>query len=267
MVVIMAKFSNSLKFGLNTKINESHRVKLSDLISTEIKRYIVENNLMPGDRLPQEKELIKLFASSKGTIRECLKSLEVEGLVKLLTGRNGGTVIREVPYQRAMQLLANYLHFKELSGPQIYQIRRVIEPLMAESVVGLLKTDDFKLLDKEIIACTRCLDGDIVTDKFECHRSELEFHNIIARACPNPFLSFICRFINDILLYFTVLRTFGKQFQIDFARANLRYHVDIVEAYKNKDRKQVRKLMTDHMDDAAVFIEKIGANFEQGLIK
>jgi len=62
----------------------------------DIKRWIAERRLGPGDKLPKEDELQALFGVSKGTAREALKSLEVQGLVTLKTGPAGGATIGEV---------------------------------------------------------------------------------------------------------------------------------------------------------------------------
>src|SRR5436853_1093 len=62
------------------------QLKRPDLVAQEIKRLITEKNLSPGDRLPRESELQAQFQVSKGTIREALKSLEVQGLITISTG-------------------------------------------------------------------------------------------------------------------------------------------------------------------------------------
>ena len=85
------------------------QLKRSDLVAEEIKRLITDKNLSPGDRLPRENELQAQFEVSKGTIREALKSLEVQGLVKISTGPTGGGTIIEVTLDRTLQLLQNYL--------------------------------------------------------------------------------------------------------------------------------------------------------------
>ena len=56
------------------------RQKLSDVIVESVKRSIVTDALKPGDRLPTERELMESFQCSKGSAREALKALEVEGL-------------------------------------------------------------------------------------------------------------------------------------------------------------------------------------------
>src|SRR5215470_5024818 len=99
--------------------------KRGDLVVEEIKAWIAEQRLAPGDRLPKEDELQALFGVSKGTAREALKSLEVQGLVSVSTGPSGGATIGEVPLERTLQLLQNYLFFRELSVAQIYAVRRI----------------------------------------------------------------------------------------------------------------------------------------------
>ena len=73
------------------------QLKRPDLVAQEIKRLITEKNLSPGDRLPRESELQAQFQVSKGTIREALKSLEVQGLITISTGPSGGGMVVEVP--------------------------------------------------------------------------------------------------------------------------------------------------------------------------
>jgi DNA-binding FadR family transcriptional regulator len=259
--------NNTEKLAMNLQSEDLFKIKRSDVVAASIKRFIVSQNLKPCDRLPPEKDLIQSFGCSRGTIRECLKSLEVQRLVEVLPGRNGGVRVCAVPYRRAMQLLANFLHFKDLTGAQIYEVRRKVEPLMAEAIVGLLKPEDFKLLDKEIKVCKLYLENELETNRYKCHEAELEFHNILANACPNPFLAFLYRFINDVILHFIVLKKFGPTLRTNFAKSNLKCHISLVKAYQKEDRQRVRKLMEDHMNDAAKFIAGVKAVFEQSLIQ
>ena len=69
------------------------RQKLSDVIVEDVKRWIVAERKQPGDRLPNEKELIELFGYSKSTVREALKALEVRGLIAIRTGPGGGAYL------------------------------------------------------------------------------------------------------------------------------------------------------------------------------
>ena len=87
---------------------------------------------------------------SRSTIREALKSLEVQGLVQNTTGPGGGARVAPVSINRIVGLLSNYFYFQSISTAQIYQIRRLIEPELAFSVVGHLTAAHFAALDKAI---------------------------------------------------------------------------------------------------------------------
>ena len=51
--------------------------KRSDLVDEQIKEAIISKRLPPGERLSDEKDFLKIYRVSKGTMREALKSLEV----------------------------------------------------------------------------------------------------------------------------------------------------------------------------------------------
>src|SRR5499425_3437941 len=127
--------------------------KRGDLVVEEIKRWIAERRLQPGDKLPKETELQALFGVSKGTAREALKSLEVQGLVTVSTGPSGGATIGEVPLERTLQLLQNYLFFHQFDVAQIYAVRRVLEPELAAGAVPHLTKEHFDALERSITSC------------------------------------------------------------------------------------------------------------------
>src|ERR1035437_5204658 len=129
------------------------QLKRPDLVAEEIKRLISEKNLSPGDRLPREGELQTQFEVSKGTIREALKSLEVQGLVKISTGPTGGGTIIDVTLDRTMQFLQNYLFSKKVALDDIYSVRRLLEPELAAGAVAHLTETDFESLENSIACC------------------------------------------------------------------------------------------------------------------
>lgn len=223
------------------------RPKLAELISNDIKRWIAAESLGEGDRLPNEKALMELYGSAKATVREALKILEVEGLITLKTGPKGGAVINQPGMGPASRMLRNFLHFQQLDGKQVYQLRKLLEVELAASVVGRLSENDYQQLEANISACS-CCGGE------EDHRHqrflELEFHQLLARACPNPLLAFMCQFLNDMLRDLVVIKKAYVPERKQFDQANQSYHRQLIEAYRAEDSQQVRQIMAEHMADA-----------------
>ena len=224
------------------------RQKLAELISDDIKRWIATEGLDQGERLPNEKTLMELYGCAKGTVREALKILEVEGLITLKTGPGGGAVINQPTMEPASRMLRNFLHFKSLDGHQVYQLRKLLEVELAVSVVGRLGREDLANLEANLGACECCHPHD--EDQRRQRFLELEFHNLLAKACPNPLLAFMCRFLNDMLRDLVVVKKAYIPERKQFDEANHRYHRDLIEAYRAEDVERVRALMTEHMQDA-----------------
>ena len=145
---------------------------------------ITQKNLRPGDKLPMEKELQRLFTVSKSTIREALKSLEVQGLIAISTGPTGGATIIEVPLERTFQLLQNYLFFKEVSMEDIYAARRLFEPELAAGSVPFLSDQQLDALEHNIETCQPTSQEPSLL--VQQRQADLDFHDILAAANPIP---------------------------------------------------------------------------------
>ncbi|MEL7611656.1 FadR family transcriptional regulator [Halomonas sp. ATBC28] len=233
------------------------RPKLAELISDDIKRWIAAESLGEGDRLPNEKALMELYGSAKATVREALKILEVEGLITLKTGPKGGAVINQPGMEPASRMLRNFLHFQQLDGKQVYQLRKLLEVELAASVVGRLTEHDFQQLEANMSACACCASDE------EDHRHqrflELEFHQLLARVCPNPLLAFMCQFLNDMLRDLVVIKKAYVPERKQFDHANQDYHRLLVDAYRAEDTQRVRQVMAEHMADAELHMSALEA--------
>ena len=239
--------------------------KRGDLVAEEIKQLITQRNLLPGSKLPREIELQQMFAVSKSTIREALKSLEVQGLIKVSTGPAGGGRIVEVSLGRTFQLLQNYLFFKEVTIDDIYAVRKALEPELAAGAVPHLAEADFDAMLHSIDCCDPSLGRtqDVIAQRTE----DLTFHDILAARNPNPFLRFTCQMINEMLRQLTVFEnTTSTRMQVRFGQANVRAHHAIVAAARAGDAEAVRRLMAEHMHEASGLVKKLNGKLRGRLL-
>ncbi len=79
------------------RIGRRH-VQLYYITKEEINRYIREHSLKPGDLLPSESSLYREMGVSRGTLREAMRMLEEEGIIRRKQGLgtyvNGGTLLQ-----------------------------------------------------------------------------------------------------------------------------------------------------------------------------
>ena len=85
---------------MSDELKPTNGKKLSDSVAQLIKEEIITNRIPPGERLFDEKDFLKTYKVSKGTMREALKSLEVQGLVNIRTGPGGGASVSRVSSEK-----------------------------------------------------------------------------------------------------------------------------------------------------------------------
>jgi DNA-binding FadR family transcriptional regulator len=223
-------------------------------IADEMKDWIVLHKLRPGDRLPGERELIERFQASKGTIREALRVLETQGLVRSRTGPGGGTFVGALSEGRAMELLGNYFFFQNPTIGDIYALRRILEPEVAASVAGRLAEADFKRLEQTMQIYVDP-PQDLEEERRQRH-AELDFHAILVDYCPNPVLGFMCRFLQSLLRDLMVCRRIYEEPNPDLRESGLSYQVRLLRALRRGDAELARTVMFEHMCAAQRYMEE-----------
>jgi GntR family transcriptional repressor for pyruvate dehydrogenase complex len=244
-----------------TRSTRGVRLKRPDLIAEEIKRWILTSGLSPGDRLPREPELISFYSCSRGTIREALKSLEVQGIVEVIPGPSGGARVLEADINRAADLLRNLFYFESLSAADLYSLREVLEPLVVEEVVKKLSDADFERLDATIEICKKGHKGLI---SVENHRfAEIDFHVILANRVPNRLLRFFALFVLSLLRTLVTPKAVAQGADDVFSCHTIDAHVDILTALRSGDRAKARSVMRHHIVQAGKMVDKIEATFDR----
>lgn len=239
--------------------------KRTDEIAEQIKRSIIAHGLEPGDRLPQEKDLISEFAASKGTIREALKSLEVQGLVRLRTGPGGGAFVERMSEGRAMSLLGNYLFAKTVSIADIYELRKALEPLVAVSAMENLDEAAFARLEETIAIYDH--DAHDAKERWEQRMAELDFHAIVAEYSDNALLAFQCRFLQRLLKELAVCQDIYLQPQKVMRQRGIAYQRELIAALRAKNAEEVSRILKEHMAHAEEQMLALEATLEQRFIE
>jgi GntR family transcriptional regulator, transcriptional repressor for pyruvate dehydrogenase complex len=239
--------------------------KRGDLMVEEIKRWIGERRVAPGDKLPKEGELQTLFGVSKGTAREALKSLEVQGLVRVSTGPSGGATVAEVPLDRAFQLVQNYLFFRNIDVAQIYAVRRILEPELAAGAIPHLTERDFEALERSIETCAPAAESH--EHALVQRQEDIHFHDILAAADPNGLLRFFCEVINQLLRHGVAMagQATHPAYQ-HLGDTNVAAHRRLLAAARCRDANKVRKLMIEHIDEAGRLVAELDAAVRQRFV-
>lgn len=91
----------------------------------EIKNYILNQHLMPGDKLPSEMQMCEMLGVSRNVLREAIKSLEITGAVRSTPGV--GIIIQEFNTDFFLSSLLYSITDEKQLRKEIEQLRRVME--------------------------------------------------------------------------------------------------------------------------------------------
>ncbi|MBR2656534.1 MAG: FadR family transcriptional regulator [Loktanella sp.] len=206
------------------------------------------NGWGPGERLPSETEMIARFGMAKGTIREAIRILEAQGLVKSRTGPGGGVFVHQVSEERATALLGNYFYFQHLTIDDVYQIRAVLEPELAAGLAGKLTPAQLAALE-DVMTCYAAPAENAEEERAQ-HIASLRFHALLAEMSGNPLMRFLIRFVTNMLADITVSRKLYVQPNHELWASGLDYQSRLVAALRAGDADQARQILRDHMHNA-----------------
>ncbi|MDD4519241.1 MAG: GntR family transcriptional regulator [Limnochordia bacterium] len=123
---------------------EIRRQTASEQVEYEIKKYILENNLRPGDPLPTETEMAEMLGTSRTTVREALRVLQFLGVVK--TKQRMGPVVADTNLDILVDYFVFSLQFGDPSLQEFAEARRIIETAILSLVVERATAEDFQLM-------------------------------------------------------------------------------------------------------------------------
>lgn len=223
-----------------------------EAIADLIKDYIRHEALAPGDRLPQERELIDRFKAAKGTVREAMKTLETQGLVFTRTGPGGGAFVAKPSAQHAMELLSTHFFFEQPSLSDIYAIRKALEPEVAALLAGRITSEQLARLESTI----RIYDHSPrdLEEQYRQRIAELDFHAQLAQFCPNALLGFLCGLMHNLLRELPVARRIYADPAPLSREEGLSFQYRLMAALKDGRADDARRIAAEHMAFAETYM-------------
>lgn len=167
---------------------------LSEELSERLIRMITNEDLAPGTKLPNERELAETSGISRTSVREALRDLELRGLISRKPGR--GTVVEPQARPEIDAQMLGTMDGSQRTLREVMDLRATIEPPITERAASRANTG-------ELSALLRPLE-DAETELRDPHpsvelliRRDVEFHVGVAQVTHNPMLSRLLEVTNE----------------------------------------------------------------------
>ncbi len=162
---------------------------LSAQIADDIKQAIVEGDLIVDERLPSETELSEHFEVSRSTVREALKRLAAQSLIRTQRGATGGAFVRRLSFKEAypQQITTStlLLSMNDVSFDTACEARFAMERACALLATQRYTEDHLATMRAEI---ERQGQAELTDEEF-C-ASDVAFHRALVDAAGNPVMSY-----------------------------------------------------------------------------
>jgi DNA-binding GntR family transcriptional regulator len=205
---------------------------LSDDVEKIIRKMILNGELKPGERINQA-QLAEKFNISRGPIREALRLLQNEGLIKHTT--NKGTFVTTLSKQDAFE---------------IYTLRGLLEGEASQLALPYLTESDFTKLEGLLENFYEAVVEQNLERQAQC---DILFHQtIVVTSKHNRLINMHKQLDTQVgAMYLTVANK--VPFRINQIVDN---HQVLIEALRTKDKNKVRETFSGHYTNALKDLKK-----------
>lgn len=240
----------------NLGLEPIQRRRIYEEIIEQLERLIREGDYQPGDRLPPERELAKIFSVSRAAVREAMSALAATGLLEIRQG--SGIYLRRVPDHAYLKPISSLLFLEREAAALIefMEVRRGLEVEAADLAAQRATPEEVAALNESYLAMEKAIQaGELAVDE------DYAFHYAIAVATHNQ-------------AYVNVMNTIADLFRLGLKHSKaqslhmpgrplvaLEEHEKILTAIKKHDRRAARAAMRLHLANVE---RKIRLGLERG---
>jgi DNA-binding FadR family transcriptional regulator len=216
--------------------------KAYELIAMRLREQILEGVLEEGLRLPKETVLAEDFGVSRATIREALRLLTAQNLIRTAKGAGGGSFVTVPSADHLSESLRSGIGLlttaDDLTLEELLETRELLEVPAARLAARRRSEDDLVLLQAAIPDRPLQLP---TKEQFVYNR---DFHSCVIAACGNTLLSIAAQPV------FAVLQTHLSRSRLGrtWHRSINDHHRGIAAAIESGDEAAAGEQMLDHLE-------------------
>ena len=164
------------------RTQERAAIRIARKLVNEIRR----QRLRPGTKLDSEHRMVEELGASRGTVREALRFLELQGGLRIKAGPGGGPVVSVPGADHLASVLSLHLQFADATFRSVVEARCSIYPVLAAEAAKNASSEDVLSLHESIARLhAGAADPDFFTEEAR------GFMNLIATASGNRVLALV----------------------------------------------------------------------------
>jgi GntR family transcriptional regulator, transcriptional repressor for pyruvate dehydrogenase complex len=231
-----------MKPDYKTLIEPIKNKRTFEEVSEKLKELIFDGTLNPGQQLPSEHALAKLFNVGRQSVREALRILELSGFITVRAGTKGGSVIEGTMLSKMTGLFLDAFKFHKVSLEDCMTARKAIEASVLDSVIRNADETDIRNLQENIMMAKKKL-----RSNHHAYEENVDFHRILARASKN--FTF-CIVMESIMAVFSDFKSRAAAVSPEQSKIIIKGHEALIDAIVAKEKKLAVNLLEKDLANA-----------------
>jgi GntR family transcriptional regulator, transcriptional repressor for pyruvate dehydrogenase complex len=229
--------------------NVGTKNRLVDRVADEIQRLITSGQLIPGTRLPPEREFAEQLGVSRPVVREAVHQLVAKGLLESKHG--SGTTVRQVTREALVEPLGWIAQAHGATLDDLHDVRSILEIAIAKLAAAQASDVEIARLREIVGQMEGCKDDVACFVGYDA-----DFHQALSETTHNPLLAVLLDSVRDLM----------QQVRLQVHRHPAVYetvvpdHEAIVAAVAARDPEAAARAMQRHLDHARTFQRAILAS-------
>jgi len=221
--------------------------KTAMLVAQRIVADINRRGNAVGDRLPPERIMLNEYEVGRGTLRESLRFLELQGVISLKPGPGGGPIVQQPDATSLATALTLLLQFENAPFRTVAEARTGLEPMMAQLAAA-------RMSDEQLGELKLSVDNmhENLADQGVFLEENKRFHDVIAHGSGNALFGYLVDALLGILD--------GSAIGIDYPKVRRsavhKAHLRIYEAIASRDPGAAFEAMSRHISEYVRYAEK-----------
>lgn len=238
---------------------------MAEIVAAQLRVRIVGGELQDGDVLPRESDLLEEFGVSRPSLREAVRILETEGLLRIRRGKVGGAVVSRPGAASAAYHLGLSMQARGATLGDVAAAREVLEPVCAGLVAALPQEER----DRAVAALSAVVDENEaeVGEQYVFTAGALRFHAAVVDLCGNKTIAVLTSALEAV--WSSQEKRWAEQASAvgdypvsTFQRDVIKAHRKVVRAIANGNAAAAEKAMREHLSRSQPYVGRDEAEIE-----
>lgn len=209
-------------------------VRLYERIVEQVEGAIASGELKPGSRLPSERELVVQFGASRSTVREALRVLESNGVLRSRPGNPNGPEILPFSTTELSKQMTRLAQVDRLSLGELISFRMILDGSANMLAARLRTEEELAAMERTIAVMADAVD--LGYEQFS--EADVAFHDAVAHASRNTLIQVCNEVVRGVVLSLISDKISRASNSRTLMRRSLQHHEEVLEAIRRGDGPQ-----------------------------